>query len=219
MQDGGVRKGGQDGAQPLAHWEPSPTHHGGAGHGDPFLQRPESLLLRGGSRGPGLCLGQVRGTGSRSQRHMLPGAWTAATGCTLGQARPLGLVRRHGRAHAGLCRGGGAVPPPVWLRGGCAVDVGWLWGSRGQCWGCTRLGRGMKVWRARPREEGWWGCTCVWGGAGQPAAREAALAVPRAVPVVGAAVGAGSGAPVGVLPWADAGFGWRGREARGSAWS
>lgn len=57
--------------------------------------------------------------------------------------------------------------------------------------------------------EGWQGCTCVWRGAGQPTAREAALVFPRAVPVIGAAVGAGSSSALGTLPWAEPRFGWR----------
>lgn len=57
--------------------------------------------------------------------------------------------------------------------------------------------------------EGWRGCTCVWRGAGQPTAREAALVFPRAVPVISAAVGAGGSSPLGTLPWAEPRFGWR----------
>lgn len=60
--------------------------------------------------------------------------------------------------------------------------------------------------------------TCVWGSAGQPAARETTLLVPGAVPVIGAQVGAGSITP-GSLPWAKAGFGWRGQGAQGAAQS
>lgn len=140
------RMGVQDGVKPHACSGPSPTRHRGAEHRDPFPQRSEGLPLPRGSRGPGLCLGSVCGTGSRSQRHTLPRAWTAATSCTLGWARPLGLVRRHGRAHAGLCWGGGAVLPPARLRSGCGVAAGQLWGSHGQCQGRTRLGGGIRVW-------------------------------------------------------------------------
>lgn len=60
--------------------------------------------------------------------------------------------------------------------------------------------------------------TCVRGSAGQPAARETTLLVPGAVPVIGAQVGAGSITP-GSLPWAKAGFGWRGQGAQGAAQS
>lgn len=45
----------------------------------------------------------------------------------------------------------------------CGAAVGWLWGSCGQCRGCTCLGREMQVWRAWPhRRDG--GAVPVSGG-------------------------------------------------------
>lgn len=135
----GYRRGVQDGVQPCVHPGPSPTHHGGAGRRDPFSQRPEGLLLPRGSRWPGLCPGWVCGTGSRSRRHTLPGASTAATGCTLGQAWPLGLLRQ-GTRRASQGRKSRATT---------SAAAGWLWGGRraamGQPWammGEHMLGRG-----------------------------------------------------------------------------
>lgn len=81
-----------------------------------------------------------------------------------------------------------------------AVWLGTCWALPGGSWASTS---------AVGIREGWQGCTCVWRGAGQPTAGEAALVIPRAVPVVGAAVGAGSSSTLDTLPRAEPRFGWR----------
>lgn len=133
---------------------------------------------------------------------------------------PRGLAGCH-RLHAGLGTAAGACPAarPGTRRAlqgrrshaTTGPSVGWPRGGREAARGSAK---GTGTWV----QDGGLG-TCVRGGAGQPAAGEAALAVPRAVPVIGTAVGAGSSTPLGALPRAEAGFGWRGGEARGSACS
>lgn len=92
-------------------------------------------------------------------------------------------------------------------------------GSAQVCVRCAHPGRRMHTPCIARRGVGMGAAgTCVRGGAGQPTAREAALLVPGAVPVIGAQVGADSITP-GSLPWAKAGFGWRGQGAQGTAQS
>lgn len=189
------------------------------GTGIPSRSTPRVCSCPGAHDGQGCAQGGCAALGARA----------GGTRC-LGPRRlpPAACSARHGRwgfsgSTAGHTPGFAGEEELCYHQCSCGLAVGWLQGGHGAAMGSDG---GAHTWEGgcgsgepQPQGEGWRGCTCVWGGTGQPAAGEAALAVPGAVSVVSTAVGAGSGAPLGALPWAEAGFGWRRGEAWGSACS
>lgn len=176
---------------------------------------------------------------SQHRCHTSPGRGPGSPAAPRGTRQT--LLQESGREHHSPEHHSPAVPMGVWLHRE-PVPCAWLGvaacpcpnsplasilppscpcGMHGEwvCVGCAHPGRRMHTLCIARRGVGMGAAgTCVRGGAGQPTAREAALLVPGAVPVIGAQVGADSITP-GSLPWAKAGFGWRGQGAQGTAQS